>query len=102
MVLTEDDDALEDFVAAQRRTPLPRHVRKDGRVTYLSQSNLGPVKGLKSLPELGDFDFALPGLSGNNGHLSAIQSHCYRAPEVLLGVPWSYSTDIWNLGLLVS
>ena len=30
-----------------------------------------------------------------------IQPDSYRAPEVLLGVGWSYSADIWNLGVMV-
>jgi serine/threonine protein kinase len=30
-----------------------------------------------------------------------IQPHAYRAPEVMLGIGWSYSADMWNFGLLV-
>jgi hypothetical protein len=31
-----------------------------------------------------------------------IQTREYVAPEVLLKAGWSYSADIWNLGLVVS
>ncbi|KAK1827511.1 CMGC protein kinase [Podospora conica] len=31
-----------------------------------------------------------------------IQPMCFRAPEVNLGIPWSYPIDIWNLGVLVA
>jgi len=102
MVTIEDDAVLANFVDSLKKAPQPRHVRtEDGRVTYLSQGDFGPLRGSRLLPELADFNLAFPGLDGDFGHLSPIQSHRFRAPEVLLGCPWSYSVDIWNLGLLV-
>ncbi|KAJ8120195.1 hypothetical protein ONZ43_g3033 [Nemania bipapillata] len=102
MVTIEDESVLNDFVSTQQRSPQPRHIRKDdSRITYVSQDDFGPLRGSRLLPELGDFNLAFPGLSGGMGHLSPIQSHRYRAPEVMLGLPWSYSVDIWNLGLLL-
>lgn len=103
MVTIEDDTILANFVKSQRKTPPPRHIRvADGLTTYASQYDLGPLQGPKLLPKLGDFHLAHPGLVKGRGHLSAIQSHRFRAPEIILGYPWSYSADIWNLGLLVS
>ncbi|KAI5464267.1 kinase domain protein [Mariannaea sp. PMI_226] len=82
MVTIEDDTVLANYVNYQLKNPQPRHIRsEDGR--------------------LADFNLSFPGLDGNLGHLSPIQSHCFRAPEVLLGCPWSYSADIWNLGLFM-
>ncbi|KAG8423702.1 hypothetical protein J3458_000574 [Metarhizium acridum] len=102
MVTIENDAVLADFIDYYKKNPQPRHIRtQDGRVTYLSQDDFGPLRGNRILPELADFNLSLPGLPGDGGHLSAIQSHRYRAPEVLLGCPWSYSVDIWNLGLLM-
>ncbi|KAJ8130917.1 hypothetical protein O1611_g2714 [Lasiodiplodia mahajangana] len=102
MVTIEHDSVLSDFASAQEKISHPRHIRKeDGRITFASQDDFGPLRGSRLLPELGDFNLAFPGLSGGMGHLSPIQSHRYRAPEVLLGLPWSYSADIWNLGLLL-
>lgn len=99
----EDDAVLADFVKYHKRNPSPRHVRaEDGRITYLSQSDFGPLRGLRLMPVLADFNLAFPGLGEHHGHISAIQSHYFRAPEVLLGCSWSYSVDIWNVGLLVS
>ena len=103
MVTIENDTVLANFVKYSKNSQLPRHVRvEDGRVTYLSQSNFGPLQGARLLPELADFNLSFPGLDGELGHLSPIQSHRFRAPEVLLGCPWSYSADIWNFGALVS
>lgn len=35
-------------------------------------------------------------------HSGKIQALPYRAPEVILGMEWSSSADIWNFGVLVS
>ena len=103
MVTIENDAVLEDFIRFQQKFPQPRHIRpEDGRVTYFSQGDFGPLRGSRLLPKLADFNLAFPGLEKGFAHLSPIQSHCFRAPEVFLGCPWSYSVDIWNLGLLVS
>lgn len=103
MVTLENDAVLRKFVRRQRKSAQPRHIRtEDGRETYLSQGDFGPLQGSRLLPQLADFNLAFPGLADGHFHLSAIQSHRFRAPEVILGCPWSYSVDIWNLGLLVS
>jgi serine/threonine protein kinase len=35
-------------------------------------------------------------------HLSSyVQSRCYRSPEVVLGLPWDYTIDIWSLGAIL-
>ncbi|KAL2753058.1 hypothetical protein ACRALDRAFT_1045064 [Sodiomyces alcalophilus JCM 7366] len=102
LITIENDKLLADFASHHEKCSQPRHVRAvDGRVTYLSQDDFGSLQGGRLLPKLSDFNLSFPGLPGDKGHLSAIQSHRYRAPEVLLGCPWSYSVDIWNLGLLM-
>jgi hypothetical protein len=103
MVTLENDTLLTEYVNYQTSVPQSRHIRsEDGRVTYLSQAEFGPLQGKRLLPELADFNLCFPGLDNGHGHLSPIQSHRFRAPEVLLGCPWSYSADIWNFGLVVS
>lgn len=62
----------------------------------------GRLQGAKLIPEPADFNLCYPVLDDGHGHLSPVQSHRYRAPEVLLGCPWTCSANIWNLGLLVS
>ncbi|QLI65411.1 Dual specificity protein kinase [Metarhizium brunneum] len=101
MVTLEDDSVLKDLVQYYKTNSQPKHVRnEDGRVTYLSHDELGGLRGTTLLPRLADFNLCFPGLPDNRGHISPIQSHRYRAPEVFLGCPWSYSADIWNLGLM--
>ncbi|KAI1149391.1 kinase domain protein [Nemania diffusa] len=101
MVKIENDSVLSDFVSAQERSPHRRHINTGGRITYVSQNDFGPLRGSLPMPELGDFNLAFPGPPEGIGHLSPIQSHRYRAPEVLLGIAWTSSADIWNLGLLL-
>ncbi|KID86784.1 protein kinase domain protein [Metarhizium guizhouense ARSEF 977] len=101
MITFEDDAVLKNFATRQKDSLQPRRTRPgDGRAIYLSQSDFGPLQGRRLLPKLADFNLCFPGVE-NQGYLSAIQAHRYRAPEVLLGCPWSYSVDIWNLGLLM-
>jgi hypothetical protein len=40
-------------------------------------------------------------VSGGVEHVEDIQPNIYRAPEVILQVPWTYSVDIWNVGCMV-
>jgi serine/threonine-protein kinase SRPK3 len=103
MITIETEKVLKDFVAASLTQPHPKHIREaDGREVYLSRDDFGRLQAAKLIPELADFNLCYPILDGGHGHLSPAQSHRYRAPEVLLGCPWTCSADIWNLGLLVS
>ncbi|OBT66137.1 hypothetical protein VE03_05141 [Pseudogymnoascus sp. 23342-1-I1] len=49
-------------------------------------------------PILCDFSLARNGQVEN---CHDIQPDPYRAPEVILEMPWSYSADIWNVGVMV-
>lgn len=102
MVTIEHDSVLKDLVHYYETNSQPRHVRtEDGRTTHLSHDEFGGLRGTTILPRLSDFNLCFPGLPDNHGHLTPIQSHRYRAPEVFLGCPWSYSADIWNLGVMM-
>lgn len=52
-------------------------------------------------PVLCDFGSTVP-LDDGREHREDIQSKIYRAPEILLDIPWTYSADIWNVGCVVS
>ena len=90
---------LHDVAKAEAEEPSPRKVLDD-RTIYLSRNNFGDPKSSPGKPVLTDFDTAT---LGNVSHplIHAIQPNPYRSPEVTLGAPWTYSTDIWNLGLMV-
>lgn len=39
---------------------------------------------------------------GKKTYTDYIQPYVYRAPEIRLDIPWTYSVDIWNVGVMVS
>lgn len=86
--------------AYELENPSPRKI--DGeRVVHTSPVILFPpdVEGTV----LCDFGEARLGDKANNESPAVkIQPLEYRAPEVILQAPYSYSVDIWNAGLLVS
>jgi serine/threonine protein kinase len=91
---------IEEYVNAQDDNPMPRKPLSDRNI-YLSHNNFGALKSYWMLPKIADFGLAQRG-DGERSLRHSIQPALYHAPEVLLGVPWSYSADIWNLGVLVS
>ncbi|KAI9748418.1 MAG: hypothetical protein M4579_007232, partial [Chaenotheca gracillima] len=58
----------------------------------------GPLRSAKIPPKIADFGTAQP---EDRFRIHPIQPASYRAPEVLLGTGWSYSADIWNLGVMI-
>jgi serine/threonine-protein kinase SRPK3 len=50
-------------------------------------------------PILADLGMAV---FGEREYSHIIQPIPYRAPEVILGMKWNESVDIWNFGVLVS
>ncbi|OJD11042.1 CMGC/SRPK protein kinase [Emergomyces pasteurianus Ep9510] len=49
-------------------------------------------------PILCDFSLAR---NGQVEHCHDIQPDPYRAPEVILEMPWGYAVDIWNVGVMI-
>ncbi|KAG6168525.1 hypothetical protein E4U22_002683 [Claviceps purpurea] len=95
------DSDIRPFANYCKASAQPRYIREeDGRVTYVSHDEIYGIRGI-AWPRLADFNACFPLLPDGLCHLSPIQSHRCRAPEVLLGIPWSYKVDIWNLGLLM-
>ncbi|EGD89656.2 hypothetical protein H113_03302 [Trichophyton rubrum MR1459] len=100
LVSFEEPSVLEDFAQLQAQNPMPRK-SNNGNTVYLSHNDFGPVRSYYILPKITDF-----GLSHHQKDPSLLNRHPiqpdqYRAPEVILGAGWTYSADIWNLGLLV-
>ncbi|KAI9932522.1 hypothetical protein ASPWEDRAFT_101324 [Aspergillus wentii DTO 134E9] len=90
-----DDTVFSDFEEEELQTPCPRK-ELDGRTIYISRDLRMPKA--YGAPVLCDFGSAMP---GGIEHLEDIQPNIYRAPEVILEVPWTYSVDIWNVGCMI-
>lgn len=90
-----DDSVFNDFENNELQNPCPRK-ELDGRTIYTSRELRMP-KNLGA-PILCDFGSAM---IGDEEHSEDIQPDIYRAPEVILQAPWSYSLDICNVGCVV-
>ncbi|KAL4967528.1 kinase-like domain-containing protein [Aspergillus stella-maris] len=88
-------------------TPLPYtnstsfKIDSTGRPIYPSQTDFGPLHSLKTIPQLIDFGLAIKLPEHDDWGIWPIQADIYRAPEVILGIGWRVSVDIWNLGVLM-
>jgi serine/threonine protein kinase len=100
MLRFEDPSVLENFVQNLAEAPMPRKMKDDSSV-YLSRYDFGGFKSFRTLPNLVDFGLAQR-TDGPEPLRHPIQPPLFHAPEVILGTGWSYSADIWNLGVLVS
>ncbi|KAI9806335.1 MAG: hypothetical protein M1825_006450 [Sarcosagium campestre] len=88
-----------DLVAQQEyQNPALQKHRKDGRIIYSSYSVLGDGTDTIRPIQITDFNFSA---WGDIPHHDLIQSVPFRAPEVLLDAGFTYSADIWNLGVLI-
>lgn len=87
---------FRDLEQKELHSPTPRK-ETDGRIIY-TPSELGRPTELGP-PLLCDFGSAV---LGNIEHTEDIQPTIYRAPEVILEVPWGYNVDVWNVGCMVS
>lgn len=101
MVSVEDPTVLADFINSQLENPMASREDSTGRRVYLSRNDFGPLKSLRSIPQLVDFGLATRLEEDDDWGVWPIQADHYRAPEVILGNGWQMEVDIWNLGVLV-
>lgn len=97
MVRLENKSILEKDARDEFVNPLPQKI-SDDRTIYLSQNNYGQPASVTGIVSITDFGHAVKGAGPHNG---CIQAEPYRAPEVILDAGWTYSSDIWNLGVMV-
>ncbi|EJP64616.1 protein kinase [Beauveria bassiana ARSEF 2860] len=90
-----EQSVLVDFEQGELQSPCPRK-ELDGRCIYMSRELKMPKD--VGAPVLCDFGSAV---DGGVDHLEDVQPNIYRAPEVILEVPWTYSVDIWNVGCMI-
>lgn len=96
MLNVEDEWILVDFENAEMAEPSPRKLIGD-RTIFASQRLAIPQN--HGRPVLADFGEARFGSTGT--YCGIVQPFIYRAPEVLLRMPWDEKIDIWNLATLV-
>ncbi|KAJ5415840.1 hypothetical protein N7465_004535 [Penicillium sp. CMV-2018d] len=97
MIKVEDPSVLEESARDEYEHPLPQKSCSDGRTIYLSRNDFGISEKTTGIIQITDFDLSVRGDKPNRG---CIQAEIYRAPEVILDAGYSYSADIWSLGVM--
>ncbi|KAL4890117.1 protein kinase [Aspergillus ambiguus] len=96
MLSVEDESILVDFEKAEMSNPSPRKIIGD-RVIYSSRDlGIPKVHGRPILSDFGEARFS----SSLGKQWEDVQPLIYRAPEVVLRMPWNEKIDIWNVGVL--
>jgi len=89
-----DKSVLTRFEQDEADQPSPRKELND-RTIYLSR----PMRLTKGAPKITDLS---EGRFGDEENTGSIMPDVYRAPEVILGLPWGYPVDLWGFGMVVS
>jgi serine/threonine-protein kinase SRPK3 len=97
MMKIEDPGIFERSARDEYDRPLPQKL-VDGRIIYLSRNDYGKPSAPTGVVQITDFDLSVLGKKQNSG---CIQADIYRAPEVILDAGYTYSADIWSLGVMV-
>ncbi|KAM3423965.1 hypothetical protein BST61_g1358 [Cercospora zeina] len=92
-----DSAVFQDFESQELTDPCPRKELSD-RMIYASRELCMPQD--IGEPVLCDFG-STTALDDGSEHREDIQPNIYRAPEIILDLPWTYSVDIWNAGCVV-
>ncbi|KAK2796375.1 hypothetical protein FQN50_009591 [Emmonsiellopsis sp. PD_5] len=88
MVSFEDQTVLADFMESQLEKPTAFKVDLMGRPVYQSCNDFGPLKSLRSMPQLVDFGLATRLEEDDDWGVWPIQPDHYQAPEVILDQLW--------------
>ena len=96
----ENSSVIDEYVSRQKVDPsLFKEV--DGHPTYQSKPDFGRLKKGVRLLKISDFGAAVFG-NVLTPHRYDIQPDQFKAPEVILKAGWTYSADVWNVGMMVS
>jgi serine/threonine-protein kinase SRPK3 len=97
MVKPENLSILQRSARDEYDHPLSlKHI--DRRTIYLSRNDYGQLSAPTGVLQITDFDLSIMGDVPRTG---CIQAEIYRAPEVILDAGYTYSADIWSLGVMV-
>ncbi|KAI6911462.1 kinase-like protein [Hortaea werneckii] len=88
-----DDSVLAEFEHFEIENPCPRK-ELDDRTIHLSRQ-MPLSKGEPCITDLSEGRF------GDQVHTDRIMPNVYRAPEVILGLPWGYEVDVWGFAMVL-
>lgn len=99
MLPTTDTSVFTAVETGWMKQAIPRRTDDSGRIIYPVTTVPRPASKDIMIPVLCDFSASVPG-DVEQTHM--IQGEPFRAPEILLELPWSYSADMWNAACMVS
>ena len=88
-----DDSCFQRFERDEIDYPIPRK-ELPSRTVYVSRP-MPLTKGAPSLCDLSEARFE------ESSNVDLVMPDVYRAPEVVLGMPWSYPIDLWGFAITV-
>lgn len=97
MLSCSDPTVFEQWEKAEREEPSPRKVDGD-RVIYKSR-DFDLRKYMRGIGRCMIADLGMARIGRQ--HEGFIQPEVYRAPEVMLCMPWNSAADVWNVGVMV-
>ncbi|KAK7216474.1 hypothetical protein V2G26_004477 [Clonostachys chloroleuca] len=100
MIPFEDPSIIDDYLQQQKKSP-PMLKESQGRPIYETRHEFGRLRRGIQIAKLTDFGLAVCDQKPGSLHFHNIQPLEYTAPEVLFKTGWTYSVDIWNLGLVL-
>lgn len=96
-VLTEaDDEIIFKYIEDEELQDPSVPIMSNGDIIYKSRTPMLELSGGPVLTDFGQMRLAEP------VNKDWWMSDLYRAPEVLLNLPWGYPVDIWSVGVMVS
>lgn len=96
MLSIEDHSYLDELVKQEREQPSPRKQDSDRTIYSTVELDMPDDPGDATICDFGDTKFGQGPFEGE------VMPDLYRAPEIVLGIPWNEKIDIWSFGLMVS
>lgn len=95
MLGVEDGAIFKSFEEEEWSKPSLRKIHGDQIIYATRQVDVPDDSSHAVLCDFGDAQF------GESIYLGEVMPDLYRAPEIVLGIPWNEKIDIWSVGLMV-
>jgi serine/threonine protein kinase len=95
MLSIKDQSLLDQIVDAVWPTPTKSKLLGENRIRYSVALGILDDDGMPTISDFGEAHF------GDPPFCAEVMPDLYRAPEVILGIPFDNKIDIWSLGLMV-
>ncbi|RFU34991.1 hypothetical protein B7463_g1352, partial [Scytalidium lignicola] len=95
MLGMEDDTVFKEFEQEEWAEPSLRKIDGDRIIYETRQVDIPDNPSHVVLCDFGEARF------GEETYVGEVMPDFYRAPEIVLGIPWNEKIDIWSVGLMV-